>query len=121
MTNPPTNKLSPRDIACVRYGKWLGRVLAKSRCIRALRRGEVTVYNLDLELNHELVRFDDLILKARAARDRIFRTCANCARSSAFVGYMNGENYYACKRGGWVPETSATTCPKYWERRRHRG
>ena len=104
----PKLHLSPDNIASIRYGKWLGRVLAASRRIRAMRKGEIVAYNIE----GEKASFAQLLEKARAARARIFRDCCDCVHEDAFECTVRGERLIDCR--GWIEY--APTCPHYKER-----
>lgn len=101
MSKHPTSELSPRDRACIKYGRWLA----------ALRR--------ELLIRHENIfarmyaRY--VIREAREARERIFRFCFECEHCEIEAGYC-------CKPGKEPRELTwqyedACMCEHYEERR----
>lgn len=57
-------------------------------------------------------------LSPRDTRAR-FRTCKSCARCEGYKPSAQGQDRYACRCCGWVPESTGLTCPHYKERRKH--
>ena len=108
----PKPYLSQNNIACIRYGKWLGRVLAASRRIRAMRKGEIVAYDIE----GEKARFAQLLARAREARARIFRECGDCAYGDDWLSFCMCNNKHV-NYGGKISHEKACTCPFYEERR----
>ena len=99
MSKHPTNELSPRDIACIEYGK----------ALRHLRDEYVARH-----YTYEYEYVEELIAKCRAARERIFLFCFECR-------HCDIEAAECCKPGEEPRELTwqyeeACTCPHYKER-----
>lgn len=103
MSKHPTSELSPRDKACIEYGKLVGEFEEEfgwlpNPCLwdgdyRAMKR----VFLKDL----------------REARERIFRDCCECAHEDAFDCTTRNERLCDC----YGFKDYAPTCPHYEERR----
>lgn len=112
MSKHPTRDLSPKDIACIEYGKRLKEL----RSFYALRHKPKT-FNGSAETERLLkeAHFHNTrrcVYRAREARERIFRHCVDCRFSKSFslsgwdcskVSERHGGNY-------------ACICPHYEER-----
>lgn len=102
MSKHPTSELSPRDMACIEYGKligvfetefvWLPNPVLWDRNFRAMKRA--------------------FLQDLREVRERIFRNCGNCAKlkGDSVVGHGCEWKESICDG------TEACTCPHYEER-----
>lgn len=98
MSKHPKEKLTPRDLACIEYGK----------ALRHLRDEYVARH-----YTYEYEYVEELIAKARAARERIFRECDNCIHEDAFDCTIRKERLIDC----YGYNELAPTCEHYEERR----
>lgn len=103
MTKHHKEKLTQRDIAAMDYGISFKAIMEAFSARKHFR-------------NYSKTILKKLMPKARAERARIFRNCGNCANCKGYKGTANGENHYACRRGGWMPEAAAINCEHYKER-----
>lgn len=101
MSKHPTSELSPRDIASIEYGRQLEYLLT---------------YMYPYRHDEDYTDFDEIrgiINDCRAARERVFRTCDECAHEDAFD--CTARNERLCDCFGF--KDYAPTCPHYKERR----
>lgn len=106
MSKHQTSALSPRDIACIEYGRkleYLFLLYYPSRNDPSAYRDEV----------RKIVR------KCREARERIFLSCEKCRYCKDFRGMVNYKEHYACAFHPFIPSDTAITCEHYRERRSH--
>lgn len=101
MSKHPTSELSPRDIACIEYGR-------KRESLMMIKFHTTPLFDYHLAWRHEALR------DARAARERIFRSCCKCGNSDGTFCYI----YSKEQREPIWPTEKACTCPHYKERRR---
>lgn len=101
MSKHPTSYLSPRDIACIEYG----------------RRLDVALWCFG-ERDELCSRYEvaDAIKEARAARERIFRECSDCVHGEDWASFCLCSNKEICY-GGKISHEKACTCEHYEERR----
>lgn len=102
MSKHPTSELSPRDRACIEYGR-------KRESLMMIKFHTTPLFDYHLAWRHEALR------DARAARERIFLSCSECA-------YCDIEAMCCCKPGDEPSELSwqyeeACMCEHYEERR----
>ena len=100
MSKHPTSDLSPRDMACIEYGRRLEDLLAY------YYRHRHYIYYENLY---------EVVDRCRAARERIFRNCGNCAllRGDSVVGHK-------CEwKESIFDGTESCTCEHYKEPKSH--
>lgn len=107
MSKHTTSELSPRDIACIEYGR-------KYRALEAYC-GEWLMESIPLEMKEERAAKRRLINELRAARERIFRCCFECEHCEIEAGYCFKPGEEPCELT-WQYD-DACTCEHYEERR----
>lgn len=99
MSKHPTSELSPRDRACIEYGQVSG-------TLRSVWR-----YRFYIAVPRRAIRM--IISLSRICRERIFRTCDECAHEDAFDCTVRNERLCDC----YGYKDYAPTCKHYKERR----
>lgn len=98
MSKHPTSELSPRDRACIEYGR-------KRESLMMIKFHTTPLFDYHLAWRHEALR------DARAARERIFAKCDMCLHRGNFGACGCAKGLLA------IPQEKACTCPHYKERR----